>query len=314
MKQRALITALFAAVLLTAGCTAKTALQDPRVYAQHGMEISRIASQMADTLYNTMYEHLAQQLVADGEVASRDRVKNVTMPQVAVTSFVDTDTYEAAGHLGRTLGEIFIHELSLRQVGVLEYKLTGSLAVGKQGEYVYSRDYKQLMQSVPLSHLLTGTMTRNADGVVLIARIVNLRTHEVIGSATGFIPYELLPYCYRTRASGCSLGNIAEYAVPGDKVASTRTANSTKANNSPMSSQAVSSSTAASPALSSRVYGPTSQGNYPQFKQEQNGPLGGDWYGGSADRVIYPAHSYLDEQRLVRVVHDESQYQRLRDC
>lgn len=102
---RTLISILAAAAVALAGCSSGNNLQDPAVYSQRGMEISRIAAGVTDTLYSTMYENLVWQKVAEGETASRDRVKNVTMPRVAVTSFVDTDTYEQAGHLGRVLSQ-----------------------------------------------------------------------------------------------------------------------------------------------------------------------------------------------------------------
>ncbi len=322
MKLRALSILLCAALIGTAGCAAKTAMPDTTVYSQRGMEISKIASAMADTLYQTMFANLAQQQVEAGNAAAPEYVKKVTMPRVAVTSFVDTDTYEAAGHLGRVLGEIFIHELNRRQINVLEYKLTGNLAVGKKGEYVYSRDYKKLAQTADLSNLLTGTFSRNEDGVVLVARVVNLSDHMVLGTATGFIPYELLPYCYRTYEKGCSLGNVAEYhgkeeskQVAGTKVtAKTDTVSASPSDNGKQKSAAGTS--AANPAVaqalpaaaSDRIYPPTLSGTYPQYLQEQ-GEI--SWFGGPEDPVIYPAHSYLDRNRMVRDVGDESQYQRL---
>ncbi|MBO8416794.1 MAG: hypothetical protein IAB19_10475 [Proteobacteria bacterium] len=321
---RTLISILAAAAVALTGCSSGNLLQDPAVYSQRGMEISRIAAGMTDTLYNTMYENLAWQKVAEGETASRDRVKNVTMPRVAVTSFVDTDTYEQAGHLGRVLGEIFIHELNLRQVNVLEYKLTGSLAVGKNGEYVYSRDYKKLAQTANISHLLTGTISRNEDGVVLVARIVNLQDHLVLGSATGFIPYSLLPYCYQTKEKGCSLGDVSEYnyasaSKSGSAGSSTARAGSAASAASSASSgsgasnsayRSGSSLTAGSAASDGRVYPPTSEGTYPELKAEQDGVMP-NLFGGVDDSVIYPAQSYLDNNRPVRDIRDVSQYQRL---
>lgn len=307
MKIRAFTALAMGALLGLTGCTAKPALQDPAVYAQSGMEISRTASEMADTLYSTMFENLAQQKAAELKIP-RAYVKNVTMPRVAVTSFVDTDTYEAAGHLGRVLGEIFIHELNLRQINVLEYKLTGNLAVGKTGEYVYSRDYKKLAQTANISHLLTGTISRNEDGVVLVARVVNMNDHMVLGTATGFIPYKLLPYCYRTYEKGCSLNDIKEYAGPVSVDSTSSSAGSASA-----AVRSASAGTAAAAGSNPADSNPaTSQGNYPQFLQDQQ-EQSRSLFGGQEDSVIYPAHSYMDRSRLVRDVHDESQYQRLKE-
>ena len=99
-----------AVCLILAGCEANPASQgngapkehiantSTNIYNQQGMEISKIVSQMADTLYNTMRNDLIKesesnvQYDKDGNVIRTSSV----MPKVAVTSFVDTDTYENA--------------------------------------------------------------------------------------------------------------------------------------------------------------------------------------------------------------------------
>ncbi len=198
-----------ALLLLTASCTARN-VGDGRVYNQRGMEISKVARTMADELYRTLYINTA---IAMGyaDPATRQTVRKVTLPGVAITSFVDTDTYEEAGHLGRVMAEMFVHELNVRRINVYEYKLTGSLSVAPDGEYIYSRDYRKLLNEASVSHVLSGTISRNSEGVVLVGRIVDLENHMVKASATGFIPYSLLPYCYRTKEKQCSLGDIGEY-------------------------------------------------------------------------------------------------------
>ncbi len=183
------------------------------VYMQQGMEVSAITARMADTLQQNMFYHLLPDAPVDRTSASGN-VKIVTMPRIAITSFVDTDTYEDSGYLGRALAEFFTHELSTRAFDVTEYKLTGKLSVSKDGDYIFSRDWKKIARDTKVKYLLGGTITRNNRGVVVVARIINMQTRQSIATATDFIPYNLLPSCYRTATKNCSFAGVAGYLDP----------------------------------------------------------------------------------------------------
>ena len=211
-RKLALFTAVFIG-LISCGCTANRADDgntpaqgSSLIYEKKGMEISKIISDMADTLYLTMCQDL--------DVVETDEKGNIVrkpLPKVAVTSFVDTDTFEHAGYLGRTIAEILIHELDRRQIPVFEYKATKSLTVTADGDFIFSRNWKKLSSQALVKRLVAGTFTRNEDGVVLNARVVNMETSSVEGSSTAFIPYNLLPYCYRTSSKNCNLSSQADF-------------------------------------------------------------------------------------------------------
>ena len=186
---------------------------DAAVYRQRGMEISAITSRMADTLQQNMFYYLLPDAPVD-RTANTGDVKIVTMPRIAITSFVDTDTYENSGYLGRALAEFFTHELSSRAFDVTEYKLTGKLSVSKDGDYILSRDWRKIARDTNVKYLLGGTITRNDAGVVLVARIINMQTRQSIATATDFIPYNLLPTCYRTAQKNCSFAGASSYLSP----------------------------------------------------------------------------------------------------
>ena len=186
---------------------------DSSVYMQRGMEMSTIASRMADTLQQNMFYYLLPDAPIDRSSANGN-VKIVTMPRLALTAFVDTDTYEDSGYLGRALAEMFTHEMSSRAFEVTEYKLTGKLAVSKDGDYIFSRDWKKIASDTHVKYLLGGTMTRNKDGVVVVARIVNMQTRQTVATATDIIPYSLLPNCYRTAQKNCAFTGTKNYLSP----------------------------------------------------------------------------------------------------
>ena len=335
MRATKLCLAVLTAWLTLSGCSStvpKSNGESQDLYAKHGMEVSKTASEMADTLVKTLKQDLA-----------KDKNGGSDYPKVGVTSFFDTDTYENAGYLGRALGEFFIHELDRRGIPVSEFKLTGNISVSKDGEDVFSRDWKKLAGKARFRHILAGTITRNEQGVVLLARIIDMQSSEVKGSATGFIPYKDLPYCYRTADKNCSFEGSISYST---YIPSSSTVKSVQTNGSvkdtvtsvQVSSVSASSSTYRSvsagknygsvnedardrkareklehdPDFNDKYYPQeasvpaTSTGNYEQFIHD-NGSMSGH------SSVIYPADSYRVSGHLVRDVHDQSQYQRIAD-
>ena len=114
------------------------------------------------------------------------------MSAIAVTSFVNLSTLESTNWLGQQMAEDFIHELHRRGEIVFDYKLTGSIKVTPEGDFVFSRDWTELAKRVPVSRVLTGTLSRNAEGIIVNARIVSLKTHMVEATAQGFVPANML--------------------------------------------------------------------------------------------------------------------------
>lgn len=164
MKKLAVVLALMAPL---GACSSPP----PKVASQpQGMELSSTVSQLADRLFQT-------KLAGD-----------TGMKPIAVASFVNLSSLESSNWLGQQLAEDFIHELHRRGELVLDYKITGSIKVTPEGDFVFSRDWMELAKRVPLSRVLTGTMAPNGSGIVINARIVNLKTHMVEATAQGIVP------------------------------------------------------------------------------------------------------------------------------
>lgn len=330
-----------AALIAISGCTANPAhggkdSTQSQVYEQRGMEISKIVSEMADTLYTTMIADLKANELANG----KGHVRNPSIPKVAVTSFVDTDTYENSGYLGRSMAEMFIHELDRRGIQVFEYKLTGSISITKDGEFVFSRNWKKVARQAMVRHILAGTITRNDKGIVVVGRIINMSNSTVVGSSTGFIPYERLPYCYRTGEKNCSINGALSYMyyLPQNNKNSSNGVTDTVTNVKVSSYSYKSTLTPEQEKLvqkrkeeefinnyytsdrkdfnskyyvdGAKVPG-TSTGNYERYMYEKKKTSIGSPSGKSS--VIYPAQSYMYKDRITRDVHDESHYTRVSD-
>ncbi len=100
---------------------------------------------------------------------------------IAVTSFVDLQSMDATNWLGNSVSEGFIHQFQRRGFKVVDFKTTGSIQVTQQGDFAFSRDWKDLAQEQEIQYILTGTMLRQEGGVLVNARVV-------VATAQGFLP------------------------------------------------------------------------------------------------------------------------------
>ncbi len=123
--------------------------------------------------------------------------------RVAIATPVDVASLEHTDWLGRELAEYFVSAMHENGFQVLEYKLTGWLEITANGDYIYSRNWQKLAGKASVSKVLSGTMSRNDNGVMVYARLVNLKTSMVEGTSEIFIPYENLPSCYRLYPKTC---------------------------------------------------------------------------------------------------------------
>jgi TolB-like protein len=110
---------------------------------------------------------------------------------IAITSLVNLSDHSQTNWLGQTISELFIHELHIRHLPIIDYKLTGSIKVTPEGEFAITRNWKELNANVDVSRILTGTMSRNEEGVILNVRIVNSITNLVESTTRAYLPHSL---------------------------------------------------------------------------------------------------------------------------
>ena len=137
MKKMALWVSLLVALT---GCSSSSESAQTTPYAGpsgSGTELNKLVSELADRLFQTK--------LAGGSSVS----------PIAVASFVNLGTLETSNWLGQQLAEDFVHELHRRGEIVFDYKLTGSIKVTPEGDFVFSRDWTELSKRVPVSRVLT---------------------------------------------------------------------------------------------------------------------------------------------------------------
>lgn len=107
---------------------------------------------------------------------------------IALTSIVDLRDHKVTNWLGQTIAEQFFHELHIRKLSVIDFKLTGDIQLTPQGEFALTRDWKKLSKQVDVQRILTGTMSRNEEGVIVNVRIVNVNSNRVESTSSAFLP------------------------------------------------------------------------------------------------------------------------------
>lgn len=108
---------------------------------------------------------------------------------IAVASFVNLDrSLQVSTQLGNQLSETFIHQLQKFGYGVVDFKTTNQVAVTGYGDFVFSRDIKQLTGDRIASHVLSGTLLYRVNGVEVNARVIDIESKRVIASSTKLVP------------------------------------------------------------------------------------------------------------------------------
>ncbi|WP_022941012.1 FlgO family outer membrane protein [Psychromonas hadalis] len=110
---------------------------------------------------------------------------------IALTSIVDLNDHKVTNWLGQTISEQLIHELHIRHLRVIDFKLTGNIQLTEAGEFALTRDWTKLNKNLDVQRILTGTMSRNEEGMILNIRIVNANSNLVESTSSAFVPHSM---------------------------------------------------------------------------------------------------------------------------
>jgi TolB-like protein len=111
---------------------------------------------------------------------------------LAFTSFVKLNDLETTNWLGNQLAESFVHELQHHGLVVIDFKTTGHIRVTKEGDYVFSRDWKELPERQIIDYIVAGTMVEQENGILINARMIGIQSKVVVATAQSFIPMWVL--------------------------------------------------------------------------------------------------------------------------
>lgn len=112
---------------------------------------------------------------------------------IAVTNFVFTNLdYQSTNELGHALADTFMMELHQFGFKTLDFKVTDFIRITPQGDFAMSRDHLELKSDIPVDYVLVGKITDYKKGYRVLARIVDIKSKNILASGESFIPKKLV--------------------------------------------------------------------------------------------------------------------------
>lgn len=125
-------------------------------------------------------------------------VRPARQARYAVVGFVPANTMKYNGDdqhplmmLGHQLEQGMITEASKRGFTTQEFKLSNDIMINDESDRVLTRNIEQLSDVERVDYYITGTLVQQQAGAMVNARIINVRTKNVVAAATRFFPAEL---------------------------------------------------------------------------------------------------------------------------
>lgn len=100
-----------------------------------------------------------------------------------VGSFVDINDMTRTSAMGRLIAENLMHEMQVRSWRIFEPRLMQNFMINESGEFVLSRDVKQLRDKYDVTGVIAGTYSIAGDYTVINARVIQVDTGVVLSSA-----------------------------------------------------------------------------------------------------------------------------------
>ena len=130
------------------------------------------------------------QFLAEQIARNRDTY-NVSNNPIAITSFVNLENLKHTNKLGELLADNMIHEMQIRGFRITDFKSMPAIQVSKMGDFVRSREARELRQEHNINLVLSGTYTNHEGGVIVNARMINIANGMVVSTAQTNIPREI---------------------------------------------------------------------------------------------------------------------------
>lgn len=120
-----------------------------------------------------------------------EQAKPPLIPQqpLLIASFVSIDNLEESSTFGRTISEHVGSRLAQHNYKVVEMKLRKSIFMKKEeGEFVLSRDLKEISIRHNAQAIVVGTYSVAKDMVYVSARLINLSDSTIVSSYAYTLP------------------------------------------------------------------------------------------------------------------------------
>lgn len=154
-----------------------------------------------DTIRSTLksemsnpYQYSEQVELLVDELSKLDKY-DLTSKKTIVSTFVWNESFTSERDnnslklLGIHLAEQTKHQLVHNDANVIEGYSGKSLAISDDGTYFLSRDIDELASHVKADYVVTGIMSKQKQGIMVNAYVVEFTTQLIVGSAQQLFPY-----------------------------------------------------------------------------------------------------------------------------
>ena len=189
LKSLSQLTAMGLLSIAISACSSSPAETDVTNVA-----VDSTANMVALTLEDEIYSFHTHQKVNDytdrlaHDLFRNMRNKKLNQPMV-VTSFVNLDdTLQKTSKLGNLVSESLIGNIQAYDIQVMDIHLTGVVDITPTGDYVFSRNGDDIFYAGEISYVLSGVIVESERGFTINARIMDLKSKQIISTASTFIP------------------------------------------------------------------------------------------------------------------------------
>ncbi|MPY24932.1 hypothetical protein FM037_09595 [Shewanella psychropiezotolerans] len=135
---------------------------------------------------NHLSEQIVSELVEQNDELGSDQPLLVATP-VLLESFNETNA------VGLQLQQGLIAALHGRKFNLVDINVGDNIRVTPNGDFLLTRDWKQLPSGIAVEHVLVSTMSINTRGLVVNSRIVNITNNRVVSASQGAFNINELP-------------------------------------------------------------------------------------------------------------------------
>jgi TolB-like protein len=108
---------------------------------------------------------------------------------ILATSLVHLDTLEDTSAFGRLAGQQIASRIAQHGFMVLDVRLTSALSIGKEGEFMLSRDMGRLLAAEYNAHaVLVGTYAQSGSRIFVSTRVLRLTDGAVLAAYEYYLP------------------------------------------------------------------------------------------------------------------------------
>lgn len=158
--------------------SACTVLPKPDAQAQLSAEVTPYQQPASSSYVNEMAQQLADNATIDLQRST-----------IGVTTFTNViSDYNEGTPFAQTLAQQLMTEMHRNDMPLMDFKTTDFIRVTGDGDFALTRDYLEVNEVLPITHVVVGTWAQHRRGVMVSARLVDINSKDVVSVAQTFFP------------------------------------------------------------------------------------------------------------------------------